>query len=821
MPNYITGALRSIRYSKPEPGNNSVFLIAELESRDVIKGTFEIGEIKPGITYKWYGTWTQGNGKYPPSFMVQVAIPDTPHSREAIIEYLTRTLKGHNTGIGPQTAHLLFDAYGSEAVRELRSNPAKVAKKIKIDQEKAKVAAMVLERESKAEAIKIELFEIFKGKGFSKTTIKQCIDKWKSRAAAVIKRDAFALLVARISGAGFMRTDNLYMSLGGDPTALKRQMLCGWNALREQGGSTWHSMRLAIDEIRKKIGSVDTEPMRAIELGVRGKWLETACENAEINHEDRERHNIIAVGKQAENERVIARHLERLTSERPVFHWDCDVFTADGAITNHQAENLDQATRRNVGILAGTPGTGKTHTAASWLRWLLKEPYSCIEPGEIAVVAPTGKAAVRITEAMARYDLPIKACTIHRILLPSENGHGDGEWSFQANENNPLDYRLIVVDESSMIDTDLMAAFLRACRTGTQILFLGDPYQLPPVGHGAPLRDMIDAATANRETPSNETTGSPIQIGYGLLSEVQRNGGMIVDNCARIKAGHHPLSCERFNPPNGQNCRIVACGSSSSIITQLTRMYETIQAKGERDPVEDIQILVSLNEKSDLGREKLNKHIQGILNHNPPCESHPKFRLQDKVICLQNGNYPAENGGTVNVCNGEIGRVVESEESYVVLEFQDVGDGERLAKIPKAGDWAKSFDLGYAITVHKSQGSEWPIVVIVGDNGADRIASREWWYTAISRAKEKCLIFAANSTIARQIKRVTLHDRRTLLVEYLTGKREFRHAKTNQVSNSGKDSATCLPSTKAGTATVKSSWSEPSHHEIPATSPIL
>ena len=724
----LTGVYAATRWQS-EAGD---YVIGLLEDGSCVKGPAEAGELLPNLPYKFYGRWKAGHNGYGPSFNFVCAVKEIPHSRNAVVEYLIRAFKGKNIGIGHAKAHALYDAYQADAVRQLRMHPADVAEKLGHDLEKCRAAAAILETDRRFEDAKIELTDLFAGKGFPRSTIKECVDRWGAKAPAMIKRDAFLLMTNAIKGAGFLRCDNLYLASGGNAAKLKRQMLAAWYGLQNHSsGDTWHPIDRATMAIRDKVDAVNTQPVRAIRLGLRSGWLTIDRDHGE---------KLLAVAEKAQSESDIARLVGRMLAGSPT--WPA---VDHAALSNHQREKLSAAMVGRIAILAGTPGTGKTYTAAALIRAIVSQ-YG---PGSVAICAPTGKAAVRITETMQRYRLDLQACTIHRLLMPNDLGYGTGNWNFSANEENPLDCDFVIADEASMIDTDLMASLLRAIPPGGHLLLIGDPYQLPPVGHGAPLRDLIAAG-----------------VPCGELSEVKRNDGLIVQACASIKAGRAFETCQQFTKED--NLAVVPASSAAGVINELKKLYGGIRASGRRDIFEDIQVLVALNEKSDLGRTKLNPFLQQLVNPDGARAEGNRYRVGDKVICLTNSRYPDESKRPiVPVFNGEMGRVVEVSSEMIVMGFPDVGDGERELHVPVKSEWASSFDLAYAITAHKSQGSEWPVVVIVADDAADRVACREWHYTAISRASGRCIILGRQATIGRQCRRVTLRDRRTLLVEKL------------------------------------------------------
>jgi exodeoxyribonuclease V alpha subunit len=370
----------------------------------------------------------------------------------------------------------------------------------------------------------------------------------------------------------------------------------------------------------------------------------------------------------------------------------------------------------------------------------------------VAVAAPTGKAAVRISEVMHGHGLEITAKTWHSLLGVGEVDKVSGRFGFNHNEKNPLQYKVIIGDESSMLDTDLMTSVIKARAVGTQILFLGDVNQLPPVGHGAPLRDMISA-------------GLP----YGELTEIQRNSGGIVEACAAMRDG------ETWG--EGDNLKIDSRPDQvKSIVDQLHQA-----AANGYNPVWNCQVVVAVNEKSPLSRKAVNVILQEEFNENEKIKGSP-FRPGDKIVCLKNGFFPLhdetgdpdeidmDEDGRAYVANGELAKVEEVEEKFFVASLNSP---ERVIKIPrgKSGGGENStgcsWDLGYALSVHKSQGSEWPVVVVVLDEypGARRICDRSWIYTAISRAKDSCILVGKKSTADSMCRRQSILNRKTFLRE--------------------------------------------------------
>ena len=431
--------------------------------------------------------------------------------------------------------------------------------------------------------------------------------------------------------------------------------------------------------------------------------------------------------------------------------------------TDHQREVIAKSFAGPVGILTGGPGTGKTFTVAAAVREIA-EKYGL---GAIAAIAPTGKAAVRCTEAFGKLGLKIEATTIHRFLGVGRNGHDGNGWGFLHGPDNPVEVKFLIIDEASMLDTDLASSVFSALRLGTHVLMVGDPYQLPPVGHGAPLRDMIEVL------PSGE------------LTKIERNSGDICRVCNEIRSGKgYRPSIGGAEVTSGRNVRHWETKDALHSIGKLEDLLCSPPAS--IDPIWDVQVLCAVNEKSDLSRKAMNKRLQDLLNPSGERVDGCPFRLGDKVICTSNSLLPLDSSSellgcesTLNtfVANGEIGKVVWLQKKLMKVEFEspkitvkvlmgkpDEENGDSDRNRPRC-----DFDLAYAITVHKAQGSQSPItIVLIDDSGAaNQVCSREWHMTAMSRPEKLLITIGKRHIVDKQSKRVGLRDRQTYLKELL------------------------------------------------------
>jgi hypothetical protein len=433
-------------------------------------------------------------------------------------------------------------------------------------------------------------------------------------------------------------------------------------------------------------------------------------------------------------------------------------------LTQHQIGQLSHSLVGRVAILGGSPGTGKTYSVAQVVRALISDGRVSLD--DIAVGAPTGKAAVRVTENLVANQINLRARTWHSLLGAGVDKE-TGEFGFAFGEGCKWPYKVIIGDEMSMQDISLMRAVFAARPRGCHFLLVGDINQLPPVGPGAPLRDMIAAG-----------------VPYGELTEIMRNSGGIVEACAAIRDGRPFMA--------GDNFQVLPAYTEDQQLSELLDQLERAKESG-LDPVWDCQVLVAVNAKSELSRAAANKYLQPELNQNPAIAGSP-FRLADKIICTQNDYYslrdPAAIGsvdselvdeqGRVYVANGELGKVLDIKEKRM---FVQLWAPDRIIVVPRgkadsksddsesddAGGTGCNFDLAYAITSHKSQGSEWPWVLAMIDEhgGAKRICDRSWLYTVISRAREYCGLIGQESTAQAMCRKSHVAKRKTFLREWI------------------------------------------------------
>ncbi len=394
-----------------------------------------------------------------------------------------------------------------------------------------------------------------------------------------------------------------------------------------------------------------------------------------------------------------------------------------------QITALETAKQNRVFILTGAPGTGKSTVAKEILDHYEAQELRCV------LAAPSGKAAKRMYECTGR-----QASTIHKLLEPEKV---KDKFVFTRNADNPIQADLILLDEVSMVDTTLMARLLEAVAPGTILVMLGDTHQLPSVGPGNILKDMIQSGLI----PCTELT---------IIK--RQDEGLIIKNCHHIK--------------NGQDIELDNSAAKDFFFMQredeidiqetvLELISNRLPKSYKADPLRDIQIITPLREKTELSCKALNELCQAKLNPNPKPDN-CSFKVGDKVIQTKN-DYEKE------IVNGDIGyiKTIDKGDKLIGVEFENP---TRLISIPLYGN---DLELAYACTCHRLQGSEAPIVIIpIHRCFGTLIMQRNWIYTAISRAKKVCILVGQVEEIPKIIRRNQQQKRFTNLAEFLRGQED-------------------------------------------------
>lgn len=432
----------------------------------------------------------------------------------------------------------------------------------------------------------------------------------------------------------------------------------------------------------------------------------------------------------AEEEDFIARRLNEMNRQIVALTpSDCEMMILKAENENglryaeQQRRAIREALTCGMVVITGGPGTGKTT--------IVKAIISIFESLGMSTVlsAPTGRAAKRLSEATGK-----EAKTVHRMLEMERGGDGE-EVRFNRNKTNPLDEDIIIVDEASMIDLSLMNALLLAVRRGARLVMIGDTDQLPSVGAGNILGDIITSGAVNTVK----------------LTDVfrQASESMIITNAHRINHGEIPI-LNKVNSDFFFVCRENEKTIPATVLSLITERLPRTYGDGIRDKVQ----VISPSKKGSGGIEILNHELQEKLN--PPSEFKREknahgiiFREGDKVMQTVN-NYDIEwekNGAEgTGIFNGDIGIIerIDTQNARMIINFDD-----RTARY--GFDLLGDLELAYAITVHKSQGSEYPVVIVPMYSAPPMLETRNLLYTAVTRAKEMVILVGRSDIPARMV----------------------------------------------------------------------
>ena len=731
------------------------------KSRVTVRGYANEAELSDNVTYRFYGH-NRNHPKYGTQFNFNSFVEEQPADEDSIIAYLETCRKPERGSITRRVALALFEAFGVSAIERLKTDPVGAAATVKQwDAAKAALAAQYLTAQQGTQRCKLDLITLLNGRGFPKKTIDRAIKLWGAAAAKVVKSDPYKL--TELAGIGFKGADKLYCDLARQAaqtdeeyqialSAIHRQGLCAAYAVSSesrQSGSTWLAVGFAKAAVLANVSRIHATPDKAIDWAIsEGKLVV--------------RDGFVAVARMALHELEIA---EFITGSEPGNDWPSidlieSMAPTDKPLSDHQIGAILIATNHDrVGCLQGSPGVGKTFCVAS----IVKAVIQRFGRDSIAVCAPTGKAAVRVAQSMLANGVDLPASTIHRLLQVEGEG-GDG-WSFHFNEQNPLPFRFLIIDESSMIDVDLLASLLRACTPSTHILFVGDTGQLAPVGHGRPFFDLQQV------------------IPTGKLTEIRRNSGRIVKACAEIRDRNSITFSEKLDIDGGENLILIQCSDEDQpqILEQLIAKIDAQQIGPRKlSLIDDLQVLTGKNDGSPVARKPLNKMLQQVLNPDGDRIQGNPFRVNDKIVDLKNGRYPdvEDQNEEHFVANGELAKAKDIKPGRMVVEVQDpkrqilichapvqenengIDDSENTTK-GAVGDW----DLGYCLSTHRSQGSQWPFVIVMADSKGAMVQSRQWLFTAISRAEIATFVIGQKQVVNAMLKRDGISGRKTFLVE--------------------------------------------------------
>ena len=695
----------------------------------------QMPELSSGESVSFDGDWVE-HAVYGRQFSSKTCTITPPSTAGTIEKYLG---SGLIRGIGPATAKLIVNAFGEAALTVLDEQPHRLTEVQGIGPKKA---AMIME--SYVQQMSMRRVLVFLQNYGLSPNLAMKIAKYYGEGTVELIRENPYRMVTDIEGVGFLTADRIALSMGMNPQSEFRIRAALYYLLNEAAANGGHTYlpRAALMERACAMLRVDEE---LIERQVREALMTKMLVG--LSMPEIEDGLCLPFYFHAESE--ISTRLHYLMKSHP-YKRVPDALSRiaklekelDISFSALQKKAIQSAVEEGLLVITGGPGTGKTTIIRCILRLLG-------EDSEILLCAPTGRAAKRMSEATGA-----EAKTIHRMLE-----YGGDENVFTRDENYPLEADCLIVDEMSMVDVSLMRGLLRAILPGTRVIFVGDADQLPSVGAGNVLRDILqsDALPSVR------------------LTDIFRQEGdsMIVSNAHRINRGEMPVLNARDADFFFER-KVLQSEAAQTICNLLsTRLPKYLGfPKGSQltQASRLIQVL-SPTKKGDCGSIMLNRLLQSVLNPESPqrdaiTHGDIEFREGDKVIQTKNdyqitytrkAAFGTEEG--TGVFNGDVGYIehIDPAEHLMTVCFDD----ERLVTYQK--QQLDALELAYCLTVHKSQGSEFPVVVIPVVGGPPMLMARNLLYTALTRAKQLVVLVGQEEVIRQMVQNDRVVTRYTTL----------------------------------------------------------
>lgn len=730
----ITGRIERIIYKNSENGYTVLELFTEKRLLTV-SGKFPIVGI--GEELELVGELKM-HPEYGVQFVAESVKVESPVDETAIEKYLAC---GLISGVGEVTARNIVKMFGKDTLKIIENEPAKLVSVKGISQRKAnEIYNTYKDIKKMQEAVMfLQKYDI------SINTAVKIFDKYKYRTEGVLTENPYKL-IEDIEGIGFKTADKIAMKLGIKFDSEKRMragILYELAEMAEKQGSTV----ALVDELIKltiQVLELDESYFEQIERALVD--LEICGSVRKVRYDEQE---AVAISKYYSMEEYISRKLLSLSIGEEVVKFgseqEIEQYETLEKIKLHekQIEAVMAGTNESVVVITGGPGTGKTTIIKAILKIFKNQKLKCM------LMAPTGRASKRMEEQTGE-----PASTIHRALEANFAGLGRG---FIRNENNPLDADVIIIDEVSMLDVFLMSSLMKAVSYGTRVIMVGDKDQLPSVGAGNVLADII----ASKKFKVVELT----QI-YR-----QSEDSMIAQNAHKINNSEMPDLKQKssdFFYSSTSEPQLVAKEIVSLMAERIPNYYKDISS-------DDIQVITPMK-AGIAGSNNLNVMIQEKLN---PKENGKKeielqkriFRVGDRVMQIVN-NYDKEwekytKTGVVSfgegVFNGDAGKIDDINEEINEI-FVTFDDGRRACYSYAELD---QIVLSYAITIHKSQGSEFPVVIIPVMGGSPLLMNKNLLYTAVTRAKKMVVLIGKSSNIYYMVMNKSSAVRRTMLCKLL------------------------------------------------------
>ncbi len=723
-PTTIEAILQRIIYERADGG----FSIAVFEPVDGVETFVAKGPLwglSSGETVALSGRW-HTDPKWGRQLQVSTARPVLPATVAGIQRYL---VAAKIKGVGPALAGRIVDRFGTETLKVIAAEPQRLQEVRGLGRARRTAVVAALQPRIERDAALVFLLDL----GIGSALAGRIVETLGDDSVRTVREQPYRL-AREVTGIGFTLADRIARSQGvaaDDPARLDAGVNHALEQLANQGHTAPSAEQLldtARELLRREVDDVAAAVQREV---ARGHVLEIGVAQGALGSEPGQAGVAVHHGMRRlmRAEASLAEDLARLGvssgGQLVGDALDARLHLAAGALgfapAGRQLEAIQQALSSGLMVVTGGPGTGKTT--------IIQGVIAASGPDKlhIALAAPTGRAARRLAEATG-----MEASTLHRLLEFDPRTR-----AFLRGRSMPLEHDLVIVDECSMVDTSLAAALCCAIRPGARLLLVGDADQLPSVGPGAVLDDIV------------RSDRCPVI----RLDHIYRQAGesLIVDNAHRVCAGRMPVGGSRERA--GDFYLLDRDRPEDIISTLLEVVLRRIPARLGLHPVDDIQVIVPMH-RGTLGTVELNNVLRAELNPEGDPVGHG-LRVGDKVLQVRN-NYD------LDVFNGDIGRVLRREGEHVIVRL-----GEREVACGESA--LTDLQLAYAITVHKSQGSEYPAVVLPLHGQHRMLLQRNLLYTALTRARRFAVLIGQRAAVGRAARNAAPTRRVTLLRQRLRG----------------------------------------------------
>ena len=723
----------------------SVLTVRSGRSEVTVIGT--LPELSPGEQAVFSGEWVE-HRTYGRQFQCVSCEPKIPTTLLGIERFLG---SGLIHGVGPSTAALIVTAFGEDTLSILSEHPERLCEVRGIGRKRAEmIAESFREQQSTRRAM------IFLQSYGIPPALSVRISKYYGDRTPEIVRENPYRLCDDLEGVGFKTADRIGLSLG-IPADSENRIRCAMKYILQDAAASSGHVFLPEEELCTASASLLSVSLDLCRQALRGMLISGSLQS-ETDTGSSVRRIYLPYYRYAEQE--VALMIRRLmlsvdTGKYAGINRAISAFEKSRGIefSQTQRQAIAGALENGVFVITGGPGTGKT-TIINCILDLLSRDH------ETLMCAPTGRAAKRMSEATGA-----EAKTIHRLLE-----YGGEEGTFTRMEDNPLDADCVIADETSMIDLILMRALLKAIRPGTRLILVGDADQLPSVGAGNVLGDILDSG----------------EVPCARLTDIYRQSSKshIVLNAHLINNGSMPLLNEKgtdFFFERKISLAEAAKSISALVTTRLPGYLKYPEKERLYRSVRNIQVLAP-SRKGECGVNSLNLRLQEVLN--PPAPDKPQFmwgetlfRLGDKVIQTRNDYRLPWHRKTATgyeegagVFNGDVGFITDVDpEGHMLTVLFD----EDREVTYESGD-LDDLEQAYCLSVHKAQGSEFPVIVMPVTPGPPMLLTRNLLYTALTRARNLVVLVGSEQVIRRMVENDHVVRRYTTLANRLIDTREIR-----------------------------------------------